>query len=136
MAFTGKVGDACKLKDTPPFTSLYIIVTNPNTKGDVVVMRFVTPIYGKQTYVMFSPRHSTLFAGNKTVAYTDAKLLSQQTLISHAEKNPQNTVCFDADIVRDVVIGAFCAEQSENGILEKLNEQYPDLYEEAKNPPK
>jgi len=131
MAFSAKVGETFYLKDNPNSPShLYVILTQPDNKGKVVVANFTSAKLGKQRHVLFTPRDDgRLFNKDTTVQYTDARLMDREILIKHVKDDP-NKVGIDCpmDIVRGVVIGAFKAKQSPNKVLKELEKQYPDLY--------
>jgi len=131
MAFSAKVGETFYLKDNlDSHRHLYVVLTWPDNKGKVVVANFTSAKFGKQKYVLFTPRDDgRLFKKDTTVEYTDASLVDREKLIKHVKDDPNNYgIDCPMDIVREVVAGAFRAKQSPNKVLKELEKQYPELY--------
>ena len=128
MAFLGQVGDTFTLRDNPPYKNLYVILTNPNEDGQVVVVSFTKPLKMVQSYIILTPKHDgELFKYNTTVRYTDADLRDQKRLVDYiAEHADRAKKACPLDIIREIVTCAFKAKQSPIKVLEELARQYPD----------
>lgn len=129
MAFSGKVGDTFVLKDNPPFSNLYVILTAPNDNGKIVVVGFTRALYAVQNHIVFTEKDDgRLFRGRTTIRYTDATFRDHQKIVDYQNGNPEKCKgdCPN-DIIREIVAGAFQAQQSPCNILDELARQYPDI---------
>lgn len=133
MTFTGGVGDTFRLKDNPPFSNHYVILTTPNDSGKVIIAMFAKPIKGIQVYVMFTPQQDgRLFPQDRTVRFPDLKFKSQIVLVDYINEKSdmEGHQCYH-DIIVEIVKGAFRAKQSLPSVLLELQHKYPELYNEV-----
>lgn len=133
MPFTGGVGDTFRIKDNPPFSNHYVILSTPNEAGKVIIAMFAKPIKGIQIYVRFTPKHDgRLFPQDRTVRFPDLKFKSQKALADYIndKSDMEGHQCYQ-DIIYEIVRGAFRARQSLPSVLLELQQQYPELYNEV-----
>lgn len=128
MPFTGKVGDTLRLRDTGA-RHRYIILTKPNSDGNVVIANFTTARHF-EWLVTFRPRDNReLFKEKSTVNYNDARFYPISALAKVVERNPKEYVFCPENLTKEIVIGAFQSRFTPIEILEELKGQYPNEYE-------
>ena len=128
MPFTGKVGDTLLLRDIG-VRHRYVILTKPNSDGNVVVVNFTSASPRKECFVTFRPKDDKrLFNKKTTVNYTDARILPVKALIDKAKRNPRDYVFCSENHIKKIVIGALQSQFTPIEILEELGIQYPNEY--------
>jgi hypothetical protein len=128
MPFTGKVGDTLRLRDIGA-RHRYIILTKPNSDGNVVIANFTTAGHF-EWLVTFRPRDNReLFKEKSTVNYNDARFYSISALAKVVERNPKEYVFCPENLTKEIVIGALQSKFTPIEILEELKGQYPNEYE-------
>ena len=128
MPFTGKVGDTLRLRDIGGHHR-YIILTKPNSDGNVVIANFTTARHF-EWLVTFRPRDNReLFKEKSTVNYNDARIYPINVLEKIAERNPKQYKFCPENLTKRIVIGAFQSLFTPIEILEELRIQYPNEYE-------
>jgi hypothetical protein len=128
MHYSGQVGDTFTMEDNPPFKSLFIILTEPNDNGKIVLVSMAKAQYGVQTYVVFTPKDHKLFRGRVTARYQDANFYDHHKIVKYQNKHIDRCKhhC-PSDIIKRIVAGAFDAKQSPIKVLNELQVQYPDI---------
>jgi len=129
MPFTGKVGDTLHLSDDGG-GHRYVIITPPNSNGNVVIVNFTYKGYWKEWLVTFRPKdNKRLFSKKTTVNYADARIVPVQTLIDIAETAPSNDYVFCHHYhSKEIAIGALKSQFTPVEVLEELQVHYPDEY--------
>lgn len=127
MPFTGKVGDTFRLTDTGG-RHRYVIITKPNSDGNVVIANFTSARYWKECLVTFRPRNDRdLFVQTTTVNYADARIVQVQRIIDSVKQKPKSDYKFCAENhVRKIVVGAFQSKLTPIQVLTELSIQYPN----------
>jgi len=129
MPFTGKVGDTLYLSDAGG-RHRYVILTEPNSNGDVVVVNFTSVRHWKECLVTFRPKDDKgLFDTKTTVLFSDARIVSIKRLAKVAKRKPRDYEFCSENHVQRIVIGAFQSQLTPIGVLEELRMQYPNEYE-------
>jgi len=127
MPFTGKVGDTLRLRDTGA-SHRYIILTKPNSDGNVVITNFTTAKHF-EWLVTFRPRDNRkLFKKPSTVNYNDARLYPISALTEIVKRNPKEYVFCSENLVKRIIVGALQSKYTRIEVLEELKAQYPIEY--------
>ena len=127
MPFTGKIGDTLRLSDIGA-RHRYIIITNPNSAGNVVIVN-VTTAKHFDWLVTFKPKdNQKLFSAKCTPNYTDARLYPIKSLSKIVKRHPREYVFCPENITKKIVIGAFQSRHTPLEIIEELGIQYPNEY--------
>lgn len=128
MSFTCKVGDTLFLSDIGG-SHRYLIITNPNSAGNVVLVNFTSAKYWKEWLVTFSPRDDKgLFDRKTTVNYADARICPAERLRKEAQKRPRSYEFCAENHVKRIVIGALQSRHTPIEVLRELKTQYPIEY--------
>lgn len=129
MPFTGKIGDTLYLSDIGGHHR-YIILSKPNSDGNVVIANFTSARYWKEWLVTFTPRaNKRLFDKKTTVNYADTRIIPISKLIKVAKRNPKQYEFCPENLTEKIVIGALQSQFTPIEILEELRIQYPNEYE-------
>ncbi|MCX6011551.1 MAG: hypothetical protein NT134_04780 [Chloroflexi bacterium] len=129
MPFTGKVGDTLYLGDIGG-RHRYIIISKPNSDGNVIIANFTSATYWREWVVTFTPKHSKrLFDRKTTVNYADARIKPVSKLVEEAKYRPEKYEFCPENLVKKIVIGALQSRFTQIEILEELKIQYPSEYE-------
>jgi hypothetical protein len=130
MPFTCKVGDTLRLSDRGG-SHHYVILTNSNSDGNVVVVNFTTARYWKEWIVQFTRKDNRkLFKKKTTVNFADARIISASKLLAIAKL--KSTVDYNycaENITKEIIIGAFQSQFTPIEVIVELGIQYPDEYE-------
>lgn len=127
MPFSGKVGDTLPLRDIGG-GHRYVILTNPNSAGDVVIVNFTTAKHCEWN-VTFTPRtNGKLFTEKCTPNYNDARLYPISVLGKIAKRNPKKYVFCPDNLIRRIIKGALQSKYRRGEILRELKAQYPTEY--------
>lgn len=129
MPFTGKVGDTLFLGDTGG-RHRYVILTEPNNDGNVVITNFTTASHFEWNVVFRPKDNRQLFTERCTPNYHDAQLYPISALLKIAGNTNIRYVFCTKDHIKKIVTGALQSNHTRLEILEELAVQYP---EEAKN---
>ena len=125
MPFSGKVGDTLLFDDIGA-RHRYIILTKPNTDGNVVIINFTTS-QPFEWLVTFSPRdNKRLFTKKCTPNYIDARIYPLKSLL---KISPKEYVFCPENITKRIVIGAFESRHTPLEIIDELRKQYPNEYD-------
>ena len=128
MSFSGKVGDTLRLADTGR-GHRYVILTKPNSDGNVVVVNFTSASYLKEWLVTFRPKdNKRLFIKQTTVDYSFARIVPVEKLGVEAKCNPNDYVFCPENLAEKIVTGAFQSQFTRIEVLTELSVQYPDEY--------
>jgi hypothetical protein len=129
MPFTGKVGDTLFLHDIGG-RHRYVILTEPNDDGNVVITNFTTASHFEWN-VVFRPRdNKRLFTERCTPNYHDIKLYPHNALLKIAQSGVKDYAFCARHHVKKIIIGALQSNHPSFEVLKELATQYP---EEAKN---
>lgn len=136
MPFNGKVGDSILIDDLGG-GHRYVILSKPNSDGEVVIVNFTADKFGKDPSATFRRRdHKQLFSKPTVANYPQATRISLSVLETEAKKANSDHISCPANIVKIILIGAFQSDFTPTGILEELETQYPDMAKEYyKKPP-
>jgi hypothetical protein len=127
MPFTGKIGDTLRLRDIGA-RHRYIILTKPNSDGNVVIANFTTAKHF-EWLVTFRPRdNKKLFKEKSTVNYNDACILPLEALTKRAKRKTKSYVFCPENLTKRIIIGALQSQHTPIGVLEELRIQYPNEY--------
>lgn len=130
MPFNGKPGDSI-LIDDPGGGHRYVILTKPNSNGEVIIANFTADKFGKDPAVKFGRRHpSRLFSKPTAVNYSSAYKIDIEKLKSEAAKPGCRYRYCPADVINRIILGAFQSNFTPTGIQSELEIQYPDIAEE------
>jgi len=124
MPFSCKVGDSFYLSDAGG-RHRYVIITQPNDNGDVVVVNF-TDARNIDCNLTFTPQDDgRLFKIPTTVYYAYARTMSAQKLsnITIDGYQPCRT-----NNINKIIEGAFQNLDTPLYIIEELKNQYPSIY--------
>lgn len=130
MPFTCKIGDTLRLSDRGGGHH-YVILTNSNSDGNVVVVNFTTARYWKEWIVGFTKKgNRKLFKKKTTVNYADARIISAKRLLAIANRKSiyEYNYCAES-IIKEIIIGAFQSQFTPIEIIEELSIKYPNEYE-------
>jgi hypothetical protein len=127
MPFNGKPGDSIFIDD-PGGGHRYVILTEPDSNNQVVIVNFTADKFGKDPAVIFGRHHrSKLFSKPTAVNYPSAYKIDVTKLESEAEKpNCKYGYC-PADMLNRIILGAFQSNFTPTGIQTELEAQYPDI---------
>ena len=127
MPFSGNVGDSILIDDSGG-GHRYVILTTPNSNGEVVVVNFTAEQFGKDCTTKFRRKHHRgLFDKPTVVNYPYARTIALSKLQSEAAK-PNSTYNYcPADILNKILFGAFQSNFTPTGIQAELERQYPDI---------
>lgn len=130
MSFTGKVGDTY-IRDDAGGSHPCIILTEPNGYGKIVVINITELRPYKEQTCTFSPRDDKqFFKKRSTVLYSGAKLINQLKMMEHIKRNSHLVYPFcQQHILNQIIIGAFCSDNTPQIIIKELQKQYPDYYD-------
>jgi hypothetical protein len=124
MPFSGKPGDTLFLDDAGD-GHWYIILTKPNSDGDVVTVNFTTASHFSWLVVLRPRDNRRLFKENCTPNYIDARFRSVSRLATIAASNPKKYQFCDTNITMKIIIGAIQSQDIKQELLEELEIQYP-----------
>jgi hypothetical protein len=129
MPFTCKIGDTLRISDSGG-RHHYVILTNSNSDGNVVVVNFTTARYWKEWIVDFTKKDNRkLFKKKTTVNYADARIISAKKLLAIANRKSIDDYIYCAEnIIKEIIIGAFQSQFTPIEIIEELSIQYPNEY--------
>lgn len=128
MPFNGKIGDTLRLRDIGA-RHRYIILTNPNSNGNVVILNFTTAKYF-EWLVTFTPKDDRdLFTRKCTPNYHDACLYPLSALFYVARQNPKDYIYCPENLTRRIVVWALQSKYISLEIIDELKKQYPDEYD-------
>jgi len=132
VPFTCKIGDTLRLSDRGG-SHHYVILTKPNSDGNVVIVNFTAARYWKEWKVYFTKKdNKKLFSKKTTVNYADARIISAKeslSIASHNSKSKDDYNYCDENIIEKIVIGAFQSQFTPIEIIVELSNQYPNEYE-------
>lgn len=132
MPFTGKVGDTLRLRDIGT-RHRYIILTKPNSDGNVVITNFTTAKHF-EWLVTFRPRdNKELFTKKCTPNYNGARIYPLSALAKIVKRNPKNYVFCPEKLTQRIIIGALQSRYTPIEVLEELKAQYPIEYKKYCN---
>lgn len=87
MPFTGKVGDTLHIPDIWG-GHRYIVLTEPNNDGKVVIVNFTSFGSGKECPVLLRPKDNKhIFSKLTTISCADADIVTIESLIREAKSN-------------------------------------------------
>jgi len=126
MPFTGKVGDTLHLSDIGG-GHRYVILTKPNSDGNVVMANFTSARYWKEWLVTFRPKDDKrLFDKKTTVNYADAQIIPVKKLIEASKSNPRGDYVFCREYhCKRIISKAFQSQYIPGEVLGELGSQYP-----------
>lgn len=128
MPFSGKPGDTLFLDDTS-LGHWYVLLTKPNSNGDVITINFTTAGHFPQIVVLRPRDNPKLFKENCWPNYIDARFRSVSKLAAIAGRNPKQYWFCDEIVTKKIIIGAIQSKYTSLEILEELKGQYPVEYE-------
>jgi hypothetical protein len=127
MPFTCKVGDSFYLADSGGHHR-YVIITKPNSDGNIVLVNFTSSADYKENLVIFRPKDSRkLFIKRTTVSYGDARFVNATRL---AKAKIDNYEFCDLNHIKRIVIGGMQSRHTPLEIIEELKTQYPKEYQD------
>lgn len=130
MPFNGKVGDSIVIDDIGG-GHRYVILTEPNGNGEVVIVNFTAYKFGKDPTVKFGRRHpSKLFSKPTVVSYPHAYKIDIAKFKSEAARPGCKYRYCPADMINRILLGAFQSDFTPTGIQAELETQYPDIAKE------
>ncbi len=133
MPFTGKIGDTLRLRDTGA-RHRYIILTNLNDDGNVVILNFTTTKHFGWS-ITFKPTDSNrLFTSKCTPNYHDASLYPLNALAKAIGSKPKEYEFCPENLTLRIIIGAFQSRHTPLEIIDELRKQYPDEYKNYYKP--
>ena len=133
MPFTGKVGDTLRLRDTGA-RHRYIILTNPNNDGNVVILNFTTAKHFEWS-VTFQPKdNKRLFTKKCTPNYHDALLFPLSALEKAVKRKSTEYEFCPESITLRIIVGAFQSRHTSLEIINELKRQYPQEYDRYYRP--
>jgi hypothetical protein len=122
MPFICKVGDTFCLTDYGGYHR-YIILTEPNEDGKVVLVNFTSFADDKECTVLFWPKDDDqLFKKPTTISYANARLVTLSKLTKYVEKD--YIYCTPA-LTKQIIIGAFKSLSIPLEIIQELKVRYP-----------
>jgi hypothetical protein len=131
MPFTGKRGDSFYLPDGGGHHR-YVILTNPDSNGKVVVINFTDAQNPTDCPVIFNPKDDPkLFTKRTTINCAYAQVISVAKL--KASKIDRWEMC-QLNNVKQAVIGAFRSQHTPTFIIDALKVQYPNEYNQYFTP--
>jgi len=126
MPFTGKVGDTLLLSDIGG-RHRYVILTEPNANGDVVITNFTTASHF-EWHVVFRPKDNRqLFTERCTPNYNDARLYPLSALLKIAENTHIDYVFCTHNHIKKIVAGALQSKHTPLEIADELKIQYFEI---------
>jgi hypothetical protein len=127
MPFTGKVGDTLKLSDDGG-GHRYIVLTNPNKDGNVVIANFTAARYWKEWIVTFNPRdNKRIFTKKTTINYADARIIPVKSLIDYVAGNPGCDYAFcGVRHCNKIIAAASKSEFIPGEVMEEITKQSKD----------
>ena len=128
MPFTGKAGDTLRLRDIGA-RHRYIILTKPNSDGDVVIANFTTAKHFEWLVTIRPSNNKELFTEKCTPNYHDACLYPLSALTKVAESHPKEYVFCPQNLTKRIINGALESRHTPIEVLEELKIQYPIEYE-------
>jgi hypothetical protein len=124
MPFTCKIGDSFYLPDLGG-RHRYVILTNPNLDGDVVIVNFTDSI-NVQSPVTFNPKDDPrLFTKRTGVYYARARFVLKTKL--EIQKTEKWEFC-QLNLVQRIIAGAFRCVHTPIEILKEIRSQYPEIH--------
>ena len=127
MPFSGKPGDTLFIHD-PGGGHHYIILTKPNSDGNVVTVNFTTARRFPQIVVLRPRDNPEVFEKNCWPNYIDARFRSVGKLVARARRNPKQYWFCDESITKKIIIGAIQSQDTKQELLDELEIQYPSEY--------
>lgn len=127
MPFSGKPGDTLFIHDTSG-GHYYIILTKPNSNGDVVTINFTTASHFPQIVVLRPKDNPELFKKRCWPNYIDARFRSASKLAAIARRNPGQYWFCDEGVTKKIIIGAIQSKDTKQELLEELEIQYPSEF--------
>lgn len=127
MPFSGKPGDTLFLGDTGD-GHWYVILTKPNSDGNVVTVNFTTASHFSWLVVLRPKDNKKLFKERCTPNYIDARFRSVSKLAAIAGRNPKQYRFCDKDVTKKIIIGAIQSQDTKQELLEELEIQYPSEF--------
>ena len=124
MPFSGKPGDTLFLDDIGD-GHWYVILTKPNSDGNVVTVNFTTASHFPWLVVLRRKDNPKLFNKRCTPNYTDARFRSVSKLATIADRNPKRYGFCDEGVTKRIIIGAIQSQDTKQELLEELEIQYP-----------
>ena len=127
MPFSGKPGDTLFLPDVGD-GHWYIILTKPNSDGNVITVNFTTASHFSWSVVLRPKDNRKLFKERCTPNYIDACFRSVSKLTAIAGRNPNKYGYCNEVITKKIIIGAIQSQDTKQELLEELEIQYPNDY--------
>ncbi len=111
-----------------------MILTNPNSDGNVVIANFTAAKYWKEWIVAFTKKDNRkLFRKKTTVNYADARIVPAKeliSLISIAKRKSIDDYNYCAEnIIKKIITGAFQSQFTPIEVITELSVHYPNEYE-------
>ena len=126
MPFTGKVGDTLFLGDTGG-RHRYVILTEPNNDGNVVITNFTTASHFEWNVVFRPKDNKQLFTERCTPNYHDARFYPFSGLLKIAQSTHAVYAFCARHHIKKIVTGALQSNHTPLEILRELAAQYPKL---------
>lgn len=135
MPFTGKVGDTLHIPDVWG-GHRYIVLTEPNNDGKVVIVNFTSFRPGKECPVLFRPKDNKhIFRQLTTISCADADIVTVESLVREAKNNfPGYYAPCSLLVTHKVVVGTLKSQLTKIEVLDELGTQYPDEYNKYVTP--
>ena len=127
MPFSGKPGDTLFLDDTGN-GHWYVILTKPNSDGNVVTVNFTTASHFPWLVVLRPKDNRKLFKKKCTPNYIDAYFRPVSKLADSAGRNPKQYQFCDKALTKKIIIGAIQSQDTKQELLEELKIQYPSEF--------
>jgi len=127
MPFSGKPGDTLLLPDIGD-GHWYIILTKPNSNGDVVTVNFTTAKHFSWIVVLRPKDNPVLFTERCTPNYVDADFRPVSKLAAFADHNPKKYHFLSEYHTKRIIIGAIQSRDTNQELLDELEIQYPNEY--------
>lgn len=127
MSFSGKPGDTLFLHDSGD-GHWYIILTKPNSDGNVVTVNFTTAGHFPQIVVLRPKDNPELFKVKCWPNYIDARFRSVSKLATIASRKPKRYRFCEEGITKKIIIGAIQSQDTKQELLDELEIQYPNEY--------
>lgn len=127
MPFSGKPGDTLLLPDVGD-GHWYIILTKPNSDGNVITVNFTTASHFPQIVVLRPKDNRKLFTENCWPNYIDADFYPVSELAEFAGRNPKRYHFCNENITKKIIIGAIQSKDTNQELLEELEIQYPSEF--------
>lgn len=108
-----------------------MILTTPNSDGNVVIANFTAARYWKEWIVDFTKKDNRkLFRKKTTVNYADARIIPTKKLTSIAKRKSIDDYNYcDENIIKEIITGAFQSQFTPSEVITELSVQYPNDYE-------